>query len=83
MSRKIKTRSADQCRSHHQKILKYHNSLEETIKFFEEDVFEKHDLEECKPSDDPPFTKDNFYHMQIFPGNTIRIVINEKAIKAY
>lgn len=31
MSREVKTRSADQCRSHHQKILKYHNSIEDII----------------------------------------------------
>ena len=31
MSKVVKTRSADQCRSHHQKIIKYHNTIEEAI----------------------------------------------------
>ena len=34
MSKVVKTRSADQCRSHHQKIIKYHNTIEEAIEFF-------------------------------------------------
>lgn len=37
MSKLVKTRSADQCRSHHQKILKYHYSLELIIKHYEFD----------------------------------------------
>ena len=32
MSREVKTRSADQCRSHHQKILQYHDSVEDIIR---------------------------------------------------
>ena len=31
MSKEVKTRSADQCRSHHQKIIKYHNTVDEAI----------------------------------------------------
>ena len=31
MSRVVGTRSADQCRSHHQKILKYHTSLQHIV----------------------------------------------------
>ena len=27
MSKEVKTRSADQCRSHHQKIIKYHHTI--------------------------------------------------------
>ena len=34
MSMAVKTRNADQCRSHHQKIIKYHNTIEEAIEFF-------------------------------------------------
>ena len=34
MSKEVKTRSADQCRSHHQKIIKYHHTIEEAIEFF-------------------------------------------------
>ena len=34
MSKEVKTRSADQCRSHHQKIIKYHHTVEEAIEFF-------------------------------------------------
>lgn len=31
MSQQIKTRSPDQCRSHHQKMIKYHASLDGII----------------------------------------------------
>jgi len=33
MSRAVQTRTAEQCRSHHQKMLKYHRSNEEIIEF--------------------------------------------------
>lgn len=39
MSLKVKTRTADQCRSHHQKILKYHESLEQIIRHYTEEVY--------------------------------------------
>jgi hypothetical protein len=35
MSKLVRTRTADQCRSHHQKILLYHKSLEEIVRFYE------------------------------------------------
>ena len=31
MSNAVKTRSADQCRSHHQKMMKYHRCISEII----------------------------------------------------
>lgn len=37
MSLLVKTRTADQCRSHHQKILKYQGSIDEIIKQHQED----------------------------------------------
>jgi hypothetical protein len=39
MSQLVKSRTADQCRSHHQKILKYHNSLNEIIRYYSQEVF--------------------------------------------
>ena len=36
MSQEVKTRSADQCRSHHQKIMKYHHTIDGAIKYFSE-----------------------------------------------
>lgn len=36
MSRLIKSRSADQCRSHHQKMMKYHRSIPQIIRHIEE-----------------------------------------------
>lgn len=35
----VKSRSADQCRSHHQKVLNYHKSVQEIIRYYREDVF--------------------------------------------
>jgi hypothetical protein len=39
MSKIIRSRTPDQCRSHHQKITKYHGPTAEVIRFFTEDVF--------------------------------------------
>lgn len=39
MSNEVKSRSADQCRSHHQKVLKYHESLQEIIRYYTEEVY--------------------------------------------
>lgn len=36
MSHLVKTRTADQCRSHHQKILKYHGTIDDVIKNYYE-----------------------------------------------
>jgi hypothetical protein len=36
MSFLVETRSADQCRSHHQKMLKYHGSISDIIARFKE-----------------------------------------------
>jgi hypothetical protein len=41
MSRSVRTRTADQCRSHHQKILKYHNSLKDIIQYYKQNLFGK------------------------------------------
>lgn len=35
MSNMVKTRTADQCRSHHQKILKMHSSIENIIDYYQ------------------------------------------------
>ena len=37
----VKTRTADQCRSHHQKIIKYHNSLRDIVEYYKEHIFGK------------------------------------------
>jgi hypothetical protein len=34
MSKIIKTRTADQCRSHHQKVIKYHKTLESILQSY-------------------------------------------------
>lgn len=34
MSQVIKSRTADQCRSHHQKIINYHESVERIISYY-------------------------------------------------
>lgn len=34
MSRLVRTRTAEQCRSHHQKVLKSHETVEEIIRFY-------------------------------------------------
>lgn len=39
MSQLVRSRTADQCRSHHQKILKYHNNLNEIIRYYSQEVF--------------------------------------------
>jgi hypothetical protein len=57
MSRLIKTRTPDQCRSHHQKILMYHSNLEEAIRFFDEDVFCKSERMEDGKASNESFSK--------------------------
>lgn len=36
MSRYIKTRNSDQCRSHHQKMMKYHRTVPEIIAYIKD-----------------------------------------------
>lgn len=35
LSAEVKTRSPDQCRSHHQKMIKHHNDINGIIKYLE------------------------------------------------
>ena len=39
MAMDVKTRNADQCRSHHQKIIKYHNSLKDIVEYYKEHIY--------------------------------------------
>lgn len=39
MSKKLRTRAPEQCRSHHQKMISLHLSCEEIVRFFKEEVF--------------------------------------------
>ena len=41
MSQQVRTRTADQCRSHHQKILKYHRSLRDIVNYYKRHLFGK------------------------------------------
>ena len=53
MSKMVKTRTPDQCRSHHQKVLNIHKSLEEVIRYHsaKAEMFGgKPDSETCKPA---------------------------------
>ena len=38
MSQFIRTRTPDQCRSHHQKVQKLHHTIEDIIKFYDRKV---------------------------------------------
>jgi adenylate kinase family enzyme len=40
MSQVIKTRTADQCRSHHQKIINYHETVDRIIRYYS-NLFQK------------------------------------------
>lgn len=48
MSRAVVTRSPDQCRSHHQKMMKYHHSLSNIVTYIQ-----GLQLEKCKLDDHP------------------------------
>lgn len=39
MSKNVRTRVPEQCRSHHQKMMELHRSLDEIIRFFRKEVF--------------------------------------------
>lgn len=39
MSKNVRTRVPEQCRSHHQKMMELHRTLEEIIRFFRKEVF--------------------------------------------
>jgi hypothetical protein len=41
MAQQVRTRTADQCRSHHQKILKYHRSLQDIVDYYKLHLFGK------------------------------------------
>ena len=41
MAKWMRTRTSDQCRSHHQKLLQYHQSIRNIITHFEEVIFRK------------------------------------------
>lgn len=85
MARIVKSRTADQCRSHHQKILKYHSNLEETIRYYTQDIFphyEKLETTSSKPTIQQT-DKDSFHCVSIQNFNTIRIILNTKYIASY
>ena len=56
MSLLVKTRSPDQCRSHHQKVLKYHGKIDEIIKFYTQNL-NKFQVDEKWMGFDKSFTK--------------------------
>lgn len=39
MSQHIKSRTPDQCRSHHQKILKFHHNIDNILTIYKERLF--------------------------------------------
>ena len=89
MSKLVRTRTADQCRSHHQKILLYHKSLEEIVRFYEQEstVMEEHDFKkQIKTNADE--SKES-QHQQRVPfrvessQNRIRIIIEDCLIPAF
>ena len=89
MSKLVRTRTADQCRSHHQKILLYHKSLEEIVRFYEQEstVMEEHDFKkQIKTNADE--SKES-RHQQRVPfrversQNRIRIIIEDCLIPAF
>ncbi len=42
MSKAVRTRIPEQCRSHHQKMLELHRSIQEIIRFFQQEVLPLH-----------------------------------------
>jgi hypothetical protein len=80
MSRAVKTRTADQCRSHHQKILKYHNSIDETVDFF---AARLSNLSSTKlRARRPKPSKFEAYSMHV-EGNVVKISLNCAMIAEY
>lgn len=57
MSRKVKTRSAQQCHSHHQKMIKKHGSIDLVIEFLRKERAlrkEKKGMDQVKVEDAEP-----------------------------
>lgn len=92
MSQQVKTRSADQCRSHHQKVLKYHHSIEEIIQHYTHTVYSSQLIFGTKT---PPLKtsihlrktgldEDEDEDVKLWAeGNTVRIFINADCIADY
>lgn len=83
MARQVRTRTADQCRSHHQKILKYHNSLQDIIDYYKEHLFGKQvQGDSCifrKTGDEEPLGWYRIYRR----GNRFRVEIDAQSVGEY
>lgn len=86
MSEVVQTRTADQCRSHHQKIINYHGQVEEIIRFYSELFTRGYHSQPPQKAVVPPTCaepgKPSFYTITRL-HNTFRIEIRESAIARY
>lgn len=89
MSKLVRTRTADQCRSHHQKILLYHKGLEEIVRFYEQESTVMEELDFKKQIKTNVDESRESQHQQRVPirlensQNRIRIIIEDSLIPAF
>ena len=87
MSHIITTRTAEQCRTHHQKMLKYNNSIDDILLSYGEIVADRRDertgssqrsseVREEEPQED-------FYYMEMVDQFRVKLVINADSILSY
>lgn len=81
MSKEVHTRSADQCRSHHQKILKYHYNIDEAIRYFVMRLFQDSPVEDYYDSWRP---KNEAEGLTVRVNrNKVKIVLNVDLVASY
>lgn len=74
MSKLVKTRTPDQCRSHHQKILKYHHSLQHIILTYKRRFEQQDARKNCNPTAPDEELLHGFYDLKQ-TTNTLCITI--------
>ena len=91
MAQFMKSRNADQCRSHHHKLLEYHSTPENIISHFETHVFSRvKQLEilnqrqySSKPKDFTPKAQEKPFCLKEVINGVIKIEIDAKKVAVF
>lgn len=89
MSQLIKTRKSIQCRSHHQKMMKYHGSILRIVQHYENDVIPRYQRKIVEKADRLKTRKEllqahlRAVDVQRKPGNVVRIVLFASQVESY
>jgi hypothetical protein len=86
MSKALRTRVPEQCRSHHQKMIELHSSLPELIRFYREEVFplgNDHPTHKAaKTAKTTHDSQERLYRVER-SGNCFRLEINADLVASY